>query len=437
MDFFKIFILSTLILFSQNSFSAFSSPKIQALIDSGDHEEAYIALKEIGLEHYGDPQFDEMIGKAAFLNGQFTNAIFALERVVEVSPNNINAQIMLGEALFQLNELETAKKHWQAALSNNPTNAQKSKINALLESLHKPQLSQKSILSTWLAFGVGYDSNINSATDINSVFVPFLTTISNLTGDSLEQEAYFSKTSAGLTYKKSLSENLQLVTRNSLSKRVNKGESQFNQSTLNSSVGFITPLEESLIEAGLNTALFNVDSSLYRKSFGLYSRWSKKLSEKQRFALTANIDKIIYPGQKVRDAKRFTLGTILSIATHDEFSPFYSIGAYVGTENTSASAAKHIGYEFFSLHAKACYILSGDTKLSAYAYLQHREYDASDPLFLKTRKDDFFKLSTNLEHKISNGLFLIPSLSYIKNDSNLKFNEYDRILGQITIRKNF
>jgi len=437
MKFFNLFIFSVLILFSQNSFSAFSSQKIQTFLNVGDYEKAYVALEKTGTEHYGEPLFDEMIGQAAFLSGRFTNAIFALERAVEVSPQNINAQIMLGEALFQLSELDAAKEHWQTALSKKISEAQKNKINTLLKNLNKPQIFQKSALSKWLSFGTGYDSNINSATDISSIFIPSLTAVSNLTGNSLEQEAYFSKIATGLTYKKPLSKNLQLITRHRLSKRFNEGYSQFNQSQLNSSVGFVTPLQNSLLESGVNAALFSVDSSLYRKSLGLYGRWSKKISEEQWYGLSANIDKIIYPGQEIRDAKRLTVGANFNIATHAEFSPLYSLAAYVGTENTSKSTAKHIGYDFFSLQAKASYILSGDTKISTYAYFQRREHNASDPLFLKTREDDFLKLTANLEHKLSKGLFLTPSLSYIKNDSNLKFNEYDRVLGQVTIRKNF
>jgi hypothetical protein len=59
-----------------------------ALVQANQPARAFELLSAREVERAGDPDFDLALGIAANLSGEFTRAIFALERVLAVQPDN-------------------------------------------------------------------------------------------------------------------------------------------------------------------------------------------------------------------------------------------------------------------------------------------------------------------------------------------------------------
>src|SRR5450631_1718575 len=79
-------------------------------IDKNDAKAAYDLLIPLQAERAGDPAYDLLLGIAANESGRHSEAVFALERVLAVQPNNARARAEIARAYFALGERPTAKK---------------------------------------------------------------------------------------------------------------------------------------------------------------------------------------------------------------------------------------------------------------------------------------------------------------------------------------
>src|SRR3989338_2182926 len=80
------------------------------LVEQGKAQQAFDQLAAAEAERAGDPDFDTVLGIAANDTGQFTRAVFALERVLTVQPGNSRARAELGRALFALGDNQAARQ---------------------------------------------------------------------------------------------------------------------------------------------------------------------------------------------------------------------------------------------------------------------------------------------------------------------------------------
>ena len=67
----------------------------RALLDRGQAKAAFDLLEPQETPRAGDPDFDTVLGISAIETQQFTRAIFALERVLAVQPENSRARSRL------------------------------------------------------------------------------------------------------------------------------------------------------------------------------------------------------------------------------------------------------------------------------------------------------------------------------------------------------
>ncbi|MBC7620364.1 MAG: tetratricopeptide repeat protein, partial [Candidatus Saccharibacteria bacterium] len=90
-----------------------------ALVEQGKPHEAFVRLAAVETQRAGDPDFDTVLGIAANDSGQFTRAVFALERALTIQPGNARARAELGRALFALKDNLAARQVLQEAKREN------------------------------------------------------------------------------------------------------------------------------------------------------------------------------------------------------------------------------------------------------------------------------------------------------------------------------
>ena len=83
------------------------------LMDKRDAAGAYKLLKPLEDERAGQPDFDYLLGIAALDVGRNTEAVFALERVLAVNPDHVQARAEIARAYSQLGEMETARREFE------------------------------------------------------------------------------------------------------------------------------------------------------------------------------------------------------------------------------------------------------------------------------------------------------------------------------------
>ena len=72
----------------------------KSLMDARQPQQAYDLLKPLEEEEAGNPDYDFLLGIAALDTGRHTEAIFALQRVVDQDPKHGPARAELGRALM-------------------------------------------------------------------------------------------------------------------------------------------------------------------------------------------------------------------------------------------------------------------------------------------------------------------------------------------------
>ena len=72
--------------------------------------------------------------------------------------------------------------------------------------------------------------------------------------------------------------------------------------------------------------------------------------------------------------------------------------------------------------------------LNASATIQFSDYGGAEPLFLRSRDDDFYQVTAGLTYRPYKALAVMPQLRYTRNKSNIALNDYDRFSAWVTAR---
>src|SRR3954468_13750200 len=88
--------------------------RARRLIGERNHQAAYKLLLPQEGARAGDPEFDYLLGVAALDSGNLERAVFALERVLAVQPNNHPARAEIARAYLERGEGDPARKEFEA-----------------------------------------------------------------------------------------------------------------------------------------------------------------------------------------------------------------------------------------------------------------------------------------------------------------------------------
>jgi hypothetical protein len=117
------------------------------------------------------------------------------------------------------------------------------------------------------------------------------------------------------------------------------------------------------------------------------------------------------------------------------FGSFY-LGAETGRKDlpsgVNIAANEIVGFRVGAQHTL-------DERLQLFGALAHeaRDYSALDPIFGVQRGDTLTSLSLGASYAVAKEWLLTPSVSLIRNDSNISLNEYRRGVAQFAVRRTF
>src|SRR5262245_53337527 len=143
--------------------------RAKRLLDQKKGHEAYELLLPQEGARAGDPEFDYLLGIAALESGEYERAVFALERVLSVQPNNHLARAEIARAYYAMGERDTAKREFETVRKQQIPEGAKETIDRFLSAIQAAESTQ---INGFLELGAGYDTNVNSATSNNQVAVP-------------------------------------------------------------------------------------------------------------------------------------------------------------------------------------------------------------------------------------------------------------------------
>jgi hypothetical protein len=147
--------------------------KLKKEISESAFDSAWLTAEKLKDEYLGEPAFDFLYGVTALANNQAEYAVFAFERVTANKPEWLDAQYLLAKANYKIANYQSALDISQQLLNNPKTTAKlKQSANTLLD-LSQSKLDKQSFyVSQRVSLSLGYDSNINSGTTEDNIFIP-------------------------------------------------------------------------------------------------------------------------------------------------------------------------------------------------------------------------------------------------------------------------
>jgi len=140
------------------------------LFKSGDINGAYKLLDTNEMDHAGEIKFDYLLARVAMKTDHYSQAIYALERILMQKPNHAGARLDIAISYFHLGNYEYAKRELNTILRLYKHVAPKhvlKRVNKYLATIQKKL--KKDTLTTSASYTSGYDSNVNVRSDYDSV----------------------------------------------------------------------------------------------------------------------------------------------------------------------------------------------------------------------------------------------------------------------------
>lgn len=406
------------------------------LLEAKRPKEAFDLLRPLEARRAGEIDYDYLLGIAALDAGDAQSAIFALERVLAVNPNYLQARAEIARAYFVLGEKENARREFRTVRSQNPPDAARQTIDRYLSAL-EPQTQR---LRAFLEVGLGYDTNVNSATSRSAIAIPaFGGAIGQLSPNAQQQESWFGGVGAGASIDQALTNEWSLLGAASYAGKFNQDYNEFNTGTLDASAGARWSRGANQLVGLAQGQLFWLDNDRYRNLYGGTVQWLHNLSPTQQLTVFGQFSALRYPqpSQAPQDANRGVGGVAYSQAFAGRYSPVTYVSGYGGDERSTDSAFKYLGYTPFGLRLGGQASLTPQALLFGSAAYERRDYNGENPTFLVTRQDNQYDFRVGLAYTFLPQWTLTPQVAYTKNDSNIDLNEYDRTVAAVTVRRDF
>jgi tetratricopeptide (TPR) repeat protein len=409
------------------------------LLEQRRAREAYQLLLPHESARAGDIEYDYLLGIAANDAGEAERAVFALERVLALQPDNHLARAEIARAYLALGEREAARREFDTVRAQAIPDAAKANIERMLAAIRAAETTR---IEGFIELGGGYDSNVNAATASSQITIP--TAVPGIGGATLvldplsqQREDAFAAASAGVNLTQKLAGAWALLAAASGLARLQQDEKQFDQLTLDGSLGARWSRGSDAVTLAGQLQSFELDYARFREVRGLVAQWQHSYDDNRQASLFGQYSQLRYPTQSIRDADREVLGAAYGKAFVARYSPVLFGTGYVGRERERASDVPHLGNELWGVRLGGQLAIGRGWGFGATAAYEERRYGGPEPIFLETRKDRQSDLSAEVSYLLRAHTTVLARIAYTDNRSNLPLTRFDRSVAGISVRFGF
>jgi tetratricopeptide (TPR) repeat protein len=437
---FALLLLGPLLLALGNAVLAADIALDQArqFIDRNNAKAAYELLIPLQTERAGDPDYDLLLGVAANESGRHSEAVFALERVLAVQPNNARARAEIARAYFALGERPTAKKEFETVQKQDVPADVTATIQKYLDAMARIESTERFNITGYAEVGIGHDTNVNSATAGNQIAVPvFGGALFTLAPSGVKLSDNFGSVGGGINLSYLATPDVTLFAGADLYKRINSKQDTFDTGSGAENFGVRYTRNKDSYSLAYQKQVFYVDNNLFRSAQGGIAQYQHAFNEANVFTAYVQYTPLEYAGQEIRNANRAVGGVAYAHALGGTRQPVIFLGAYVGNEKEKAPGVPQLGDQFWGLRVGGQFNLNEKLVPFFGASYEERRYGGPDPLFLVTRNDNQYDVRVGVTYIPAKLWSVTPQISYTRNDSNVIINQFDRAQALVTLRRDF
>ena len=430
-----VILAAVLAAMSTLAFADALTDRARQLLRDRQHRQAYELLLPQEPARAGDPEFDYLLGIAALDAGDPERAVFALERVLAMQPNNHVARAEIARAYMTLGEREAARREFETVRRQSIPDDAKASIDQYLSAISAADITQVQGLNS---DAPGFqDNSVNSATSDSRIAIPGLGIVANLDPSSTSQDDLISNISGGVNLTHRLSEQWALVGGIGVATKIHASEGRFDTLSADGNAGVRYSAGKEAFTVGLQAQHFGLDFQRYRQAHGVVAQWQHNYTERRQASLFGQFTELHYPHQGIRDANRSVVGIAFGTALQGNWSPVIFLSAYGGEEREQSEGVPHLGHELGGIRLGGqLRIATGLALFSNFSY-ERREYGGEEPLFAEEREDDQADLAVGLSYLVRPATTFIAQVAHTQNQSNIPIFDFDRTVTTFALRFNF
>ena len=409
-------------------------------LDQQRTAEAWALAEKLHAPRAGNPDFDFLYARAALAARRPSQAIFALERVRLQQPNNHEAWLLLARAHLEVGDPTRARRELEALLSSNPS----ALIRAQSQALDVPRGPGPT--RPWrgfIGFDVGYDSNVNSATDAVTVTGiggdPTVGVI--LATDNRAQRDSFARLSTGYGGSLRLGAQTSLFADASAYVNALSDQNQFNTLFYQARVGTAWQTGPHRLALPISRQVLHVDHSRYYSYDLAALEWTYRFKPSQTLSLAASRGLASYDNQPTRDTRATAalLGwnMIMGRAQFGLNARYGQEDARVDTLYPSGQSNAFTGRHTTALGFDVRYRLWPRHEPRLSLLWQRSGHDGVDPDFAQVRNDRYATVAAGWDWRAWPGWLLRAEVSYAANGSNIDLYDYDKTQVLLGVRHEF
>ncbi|MCP3851912.1 MAG: DUF560 domain-containing protein [Gammaproteobacteria bacterium] len=402
-------------------------------------DEFFLITLKYRNEWEGDAVFDYFSGISAIDQGDVSEGIFSLERVLNSEEkshyfNEHLVRIELARGYFLLGDNEKSRLLFNETLALNPPQSVKDRVQSYLNAIDDREEQYKPKFSAFIQQSIGHDNNVTSLP--NEIVRFFGVFASNLKGES----DIFSETKIGVSYHHPLSRKSALFFNTDYFNHNNSTVDEMDNDGINFNAGGSYQYEKSYFNASYYHQHYNLNGDSYRKMDGLLSSYKYILSDKTLLTANLNLVQFDYDDNLSLDALESVYRVGAMHQLQGNYQPLVYFQVYYGETDADENdaLANAITERTFNGVELGLQIkpLSEVTLAANYSY-QDSHYQDQHPLFSSKRRDylNFFSLSANW--KIKKNWNLLANINTIDNASSLTLYKYRKTYGQVGVRYDF
>jgi tetratricopeptide (TPR) repeat protein len=421
---------------SASVFADALTDKAKGLLSAGKGADAYLLLEPSESARAGDMEFDFLLALAALEAGQNTRAVFALERVLAMDPNNVRARAEIARAYLALGETQTAAQEFETVKKQGVPADVSLTIDRYIAAARRIDDLNATSLTGYLEATIGYDTNVNVGPNKSSVAIPGFGGLPfKLSKDSRSNDDTYASIGGGFNLRTPIGNGYMLLLGASASQRNNFSLQQFDTQTGDANVGVTRAVDQDVYTLMAQTGVVSVDGIRFRNATGVTGQWQRNLDARNQVGAFAQYTDLQYPSQDVRDANRWVAGASYAHLYREGIMAFAS--TYLVQELPQKSHVGWLGFDGFGMRFGGRMNYDARTVLFGGATYEYRGYSKEDPSFLSKRRDNQYGLLFGVTRYFTKEWSVTPQLSLTYNDSNQELYEYNREMFSVTVRREF
>lgn len=394
--------------------------KVLTLLQQGDTAAAFELGTDLLPEFAGEAEFDLAYAKAALELGKFDDAVFTLERVLWIDPNNSAARILLAQTYLDLEAFELAREQSKLVLIEVDTGDTQDQAVTIYKLADAQMIDQEASLKYGqLSLSAGYDSNYNAQTDPHA----------SLTQNTTLKLGVISRITPEFKSRFELAADQETFARSSSS----------NNHGLKIKLG-------GDYEVANSRTRFEVSAQRdWRDDKANQDIYSAKLG--YRYAFTNQINAEVYSKYSIVDHKRFALGregwsggVLSTVQLEGNMEPLLFASIFwsdTAADSMSGNIPALIDSENLGVQFGARLKLSDAFSYTAVAVGQRSQFSGKYGTAATNREDGLQFYVNTLEWDVTDQHAIALEWSHRENDSNTAQFDYDRDQLMLTYTYNW